>query len=183
MVAIGALLDVLVPALAALDAGLGLVLVAGAVEGQPVRLDALAGDAAALDEPGLDVGLDFQRVPPLLAGAGQVVEHRLAPGDVRLAGPGQVAQQAHGRGVGQRVGGVGVVDVGAHEVRLEHAVDGHQPVDRAFEVPDVLAEPGEVVGGGFLGVAAGAQLLQALAEQVGGLGVVVDVVAEGGLAG
>ena len=47
----------------------------------------------------------------------------------------------------------------------------------------MLAEAGEVVGGRFLARPRRPQLLQPLAEQIGGLGVVEDVVAEGRLEG
>ena len=47
----------------------------------------------------------------------------------------------------------------------------------------MLTEPGERIGGGLLAFCGGAQLLQALADQVGRLGVVVDVIAKGGLVG
>ena len=47
----------------------------------------------------------------------------------------------------------------------------------------MLAQPRELVGGRLLAVARRAQLLQALAQQIGGLGVVVDVIAKRGLEG
>ena len=50
-------------------------------------------------------------------------------------------------------------------------------------MPDVLAEPGEVVGGRLLAGPRRPQLLQPFAEQIGGLGMVEDVIAEGRLVG
>ena len=47
----------------------------------------------------------------------------------------------------------------------------------------MLAEPSEVVGGRFLAGPRRPQLLQPLAEQIGGLGMVEDVIAEGRLVG
>ena len=119
----------------------------GTVEGQPVGLDALAGDTAAIDQPGFDVGLDLKGAATLVRRPRQGIEDRLPPGDVGLVDAGEVAQQADGRGVGQGVGRVGVVGVGADEVRLQHAVDGDQPGDGIRQIPDVLAEVGEIVGG------------------------------------
>ena len=72
---------------------------------------------------------------------------------MRLAQRRELPQQAHSRRIGQRVGGVSVVDVGADQMWLQHAVDRHQPVDRRVEVPDLLAQPGEVVGRRLLALA------------------------------
>ena len=91
----------LVAAAAALEPRRGALLRLGAVEGQPVRLDALAGHAAALDQPRLDVRLHLERPLAVLGRAGEPLQHRLTPGDVRLAHRRQLPQQAHGRGVGR----------------------------------------------------------------------------------
>src|SRR5215203_7443124 len=66
-------------------------------------------------------------------------------------------------------------------MRLQHAVDGDQAVDCGLEIPDVLAEPGEVVSSRLLAGPRRPQLLQTVAEQIGGLGMVEDVVTEGRL--
>jgi hypothetical protein len=102
---------------------------------------------------------------------------------VRLTHRRKLAQEAHGRGIGQLIGGIGVVDVAADQVRLQHAVDRDQAVDRVGEKPDVLAEPGEVIGGRLLAGPRRPQLLQPFTEQIGGLGVVEDVIAEGRFVG
>jgi hypothetical protein len=148
-----------------------------------VRLDPLPGDAAAVDEALLEVGLDLERAPTLAGLLGQRVEHRLPPRDVRLVGAGELVQEPHGRRVGQRIGGIGVVDVRAHQVRLQHAVDRDEPVDGRLQLPHVLAQAREISVRGVLAVASGAQLLQPLGEQLGVPRVVVDVVAEGRLEG
>ncbi len=146
-------------------------------------LDALTGDAAALDQPRLDVRLHVEGALAVLRRAGQPFQHRLPPGHVRLAHRRQLPQEPYRRGVGQLIGGVGVVDVAADEMGLQHPVDGDEALHRVRKEPDVFAEAGEVVGGRFLAGARRPQLLQPLAEQIGGLGVVEDVVAEGRLEG
>jgi hypothetical protein len=76
-----------------------------------------------------------------------------------------------------------VIDVAADQVRLQHAVDRHQAIDGVGKEPDVLAEPGELVRCRLLAGPRRPQLLQALAEQIGGMGVIEDVITEGRLVG
>jgi len=102
---------------------------------------------------------------------------------VGLVHRGQLPQRPAGGRVGEGIGGVGVVHVRADQVRLEHAVDGDEPLDGRLQVPDALAQAGEVVGRGLLPVAARPQLVQPLAEHRRRLSVVVDLVAERGLEG
>ncbi len=121
-----------------------------------MRLDALPGDATGFDELRLDVCLHLQSLPPLLRVFGERFENSLAPGDVRLSHRRQLAQETDRRCVCQRVGGVGVVNVAAHQMRLEHAVDRCQASDRVIEFPDRFTQAGELVCARFLAIARGA---------------------------
>jgi hypothetical protein len=69
----------------------GFFLLLGAVEGEPVGFNALAGNAAAFEQPRLNIRLHGQRPFTVLCASGQGVEHGLTPGDVGLVNAGQVA--------------------------------------------------------------------------------------------
>ena len=102
---------------------------------------------------------------------------------MRLAHRRQLAQQPHGRGIGQRIGGVGVVDVGADQVRLQHPVDRDQPVDGVIEIPDVLAEPGELIGGRLLASRAERSCSSRSPSRSAAWAWSIDVIAKGRLEG
>ncbi len=129
----------------------------------------------------LDIGLDLQRTLAIRGRLGQRFKHGLAPGNMGLSKCRQLAQQPHGERIGQRIGGIGVVDVRTHQMRLKHAVDGNQALDRGLELPHMFAQPSEVVGGGLLTVTVGAQLFKPLTQEVGRLHMIVDVIAKDGL--
>jgi hypothetical protein len=74
----GAALDEAMDGVAGVGA-LGPGLLAGAGEREPVRLNPLAGDAAARDEPLREAGLGLERAPALGRVLRERVEHRLAP--------------------------------------------------------------------------------------------------------
>src|SRR5215218_10040910 len=131
------------------------------MEGQPVSLDPLPGHATAGNKPLLDIRLHLERSSPVLRGAGKPIEYRLTPRDMRLTHRRELAKQAYGGGIDHGVGGIGVVDVAADQMRLQHPVDRDQSVNRRAEIPDVLAESSEVVGGRLLARPRRAQLLQA----------------------
>lgn len=149
--------------------------------GEPVGLDARAGDASAFVERLFELGLPR---PRQLArhGIGQVrVDDAVGPVDLALDRRREGIQELLGRLVGVRVAALGVIQVRAAEMRLEHPVDADEPLDGGRCVPDLLAQPDELVGRGLRAIAPRTEPGQAAPQLVGPLGVFVDVLAHGGL--